>query len=234
VHIGNGVNMKKDNQDALILFFIKYPEPGEVKTRLAETIGSEKAVQLYQSFILDFLAKLESTRLPFAICFYPEQKKQLLMEWLGEGYEYISQKGIDLGERMAAAFLDAFAGGQRRVILMGADFPDLPHPFLEEALDALSTHDAVIGPAMDGGYYLIGFKRETFFRQAFEGMHWSTKGVFRQTLLILKTYRRRVYVLPAWNDIDTIEDLRQLMERSEDSGFASSRTMSFLSKLKIP
>lgn len=226
--------MKRDNQDALILFFIKYPEPGEVKTRLAETIGSEKAVQLCRNFILDLLAKLESTRLPFAICFYPEQKKASLMEWLGEGYEYIPQKGVDLGERMAAAFLDAFAGGYRRVILMGGDFPDLPRPFFEEALGALNTHDAVIGPAMDGGYYLIGFKEETFFRQAFEGIHWSTEGVFRQTLSILEAHRRRVYVLPAWNDIDTIEDLRQLIERSEDSGFTSSRTMSFLSKLKIP
>ena len=225
--------MKRDNQDALILFFIKYPEPGEVKTRLAETIGSEKAVQLYRNFILDLLAKLESTRLHFAICFYPEQKKALLMEWLGEGYEYIPQKGVDLGERMAAAFLDAFAGGYRRVILMGGDFPDLPRPFFEKALGALNTHDAVIGPAIDGGYYLIGFNQETFFRQAFEGIHWSTEGVFRQTLSILKAYRRRVYVLPAWNDIDTIEDLRHLIERSEDSGFTSSRTMSFLSKLKI-
>jgi rSAM/selenodomain-associated transferase 1 len=226
--------MKKDNQDGLILFFIKYPEPGEVKTRLAETIGSEAAVQLYRNFILDLLAKLESTGLPIAICFYPERKKALLMEWLGEGYDYIPQKGVDLGERMAAAFLDAFARGNSRVILMGGDFPDLPRPFFEEALGALKTHDAVIGPAIDGGYYLIGFKQETFFHQAFEGMHWSTEGVFRQTLSILKAHRRRVYVLPAWNDIDTIEDLRQLIERSEDSVFTSSRTMSLLSKLEIP
>jgi rSAM/selenodomain-associated transferase 1 len=220
--------------DALILFFMKYPEPGEVKTRLAESIGSDKAAQLYRTFILDLLGKLESTRLPFAICFYPERKKKLLMEWLGEGYEYIPQRGGDLGERMAAAFLEAFAGGHRRVILMGGDFPDLPQAFLEESLGALNTHDAVIGPAMDGGYYLIGFRKETFIQQAFEGMDWSREGVFRQTLSILKGHRRRVYVLPVWNDIDTIQDLRQFIERSEESGVATSKTMSFLSKLKIP
>ena len=211
---------------------MKYPEPGEVKTRLAESIGSDKAAKLYRSFILDLLAKLESTRLPFAICFYPQRKKELLMEWLGEGYEYIPQKGADLGERMAGAFLDAFAGGHRRVILIGSDFPDIPESFFKESLDALKTHDSVIGPAMDGGYYLIGFRKETFFHQAFEGMDWGTEGVFRQTLSILKDHGKGVYVLPVWNDIDTIEDLREFIQRSESSGSATSKTMSFLSKLK--
>ena len=213
---------------------MKYPEPGEVKTRLATAIGQDKAAELYRHFVLDLLAKLESTRLSFAICFYPEQKKELLMEWLGEGYEYIPQKGADLGERMAAAFLDAFAGGHRRVILMGSDFPDLPRSFLEDALAALNTHDIVIGPAMDGGYYLIGFRKETFIQEAFEGMDWSTEGIFRQTLSILKAHRRRVYVLPVWNDIDTVEDLRQLIDRAGGSGFDTSKTMSLLSRLKIP
>jgi rSAM/selenodomain-associated transferase 1 len=225
--------MKKDNQDALILFFIKYPEPGEVKTRLAESIGSEEAAQLYRNFILDLLVKLESTELPFKICFYPEQKRELLMGWLGDEYEYSHQSGADLGERMAAAFQDAFSGGHRRVILMGSDFPDLPQSFLEESLSALNTHDAVIGPAMDGGYYLIGFKNERFLPQAFEGIDWGTEHVFRKTLSMLKDHKRRVYVLPVWNDIDTIEDLRQLIERSEGSGFATSKTMLFITEHKI-
>ena len=220
--------------DALIIFFVKYPEPGDVKTRIAIAMGQDKAAELYGYFVLDFLAKLESMRFSFAICFYPEQKKELLMQWLGQGYEYIPQKGADLGERMATAFLDAFAGGHRRVILMGSDFPDLPRSFIEESLDALNTHDVVIGPATDGGYYLIGLRKETFIQEAFEGMDWSTEEVFRQTLSILKAHRRRVYVLPVWNDIDTIEDLRQLMERSEASGFDTSKTMSFLSKLELP
>ena len=218
--------------DAHILFFVKYPEPGEVKTRLAARIGTEKAAELYKNFVLDLLAKLESTQLPFTICLYPRQKKELLMDWLGGGYEYSHQKGVDLGERMVTAFLEAFAGGHSRVILIGSDFPDLPQSFLEESLSTLNTHDAVIGPAMDGGYYLIGFRDRTFCPQAFEGMQWGMGGVFRQTLSILKDHRKRVFLLPVWNDIDTMEDLRQLVERSEDSGFATSRTMSFLSKLK--
>jgi hypothetical protein len=133
---------------------------------------------------------------------------------------------------MATAFLDAFAGGHSRVVLMGSDFPDLPQSFLEQSLGALNTHDAVIGPAMDGGYYLIGFRKEAFFHQAFEGMDWGKEGVFRQTLSILKDHRKRVYVLPVWNDIDTIEELREFIQRSESSGFPPSKTVSFLSKLK--
>ena len=201
VHIGNGVNMKKDNQDALILFFVKYPEPGAVKTRLAASIGPEEAAQLYRNFILDLLTKLEFTELPFKICFYPEQKREILMGWLGHEYEYNPQTGADLGERMVAALQDAFSGGQRRVILMGSDSPDLPQSFLEESLSVLNTHDAVIGPAMDGGYYLIGFRNETFLPEAFEGIDWDTESVFRKTLSLLKDHKRRVYILPVWNDM---------------------------------
>ena len=218
--------------DALTLFFVKYPEPGKVKTRLAASIGLDMAAELYGNFVLDLLAKLESTRLPFKICFYPEQKRELLTGWLGDGHDYMAQKGADLGERILAAFLQVFEGGYRRVVLVGSDFPDLPQAFFEESLSALNTHDAVIGPAMDGGYYMIGFRKETFFHQAFEGMPWGTEGVFRQTLSILKAHRKRVYVLPVWNDIDTLEDLRQLTERAKDSGLAHSETISFLSKHK--
>lgn len=219
--------------NAHILFFVKYPEPGEVKTRLAARIGADKAAELYGNFVLDILAKLESTQLPFTICLYPEQKKELLKGWLGEGYAYILQKGADVGERMASAFLEAFAGGHSRVILIGSDFPDLPQSFLEESLGALSTHDAVIGPATDGGYYLIGFRDRTFSPQAFEGMQWGTEVVFKKTLSIMRDRKQQVYILPAWSDVDTLEDLKELVRRSQGTGFSNSRTMTFLSQLKI-
>ena len=225
--------MIQDKKDVLILFFIKYPEPGSVKTRLAESIGSEEAAQIYRNFILDHLTKLKMAQLPVRICFYPEEKLEILKGWLGHGYEYNPQTGADLGERMVAAFQEAFSDGQRRAILMGSDSPDLPQSFLEESLTVLNTHDAVIGPAMDGGYYLIGFRNETFLPEAFEGIDWDTESVFRKTLSLLKEHKRRVYVLPVWNDIDTMEDLRQLIKRSEDTGFSTSKTMSFIMEHKI-
>ncbi len=221
-----------ENPDALILFFVKYPEPGGVKTRLAEVIGSEEAAELYRNFVLDLLAKLRSLKLPFRICFYPQQRRGSLTEWLGNEYEYSHQRGGDLGERMAAAFQDAFSEGHRRVVLMGSDFPDLPQSIIEASLSALNTHDSVIGPAVDGGYYLIGFRNETFCREVFEGMDWGTESVSRRTLSILKDHQRGVYVLPGWNDTDTMEDLEQLIKRSEDTGFSASNTMEFLSKLE--
>lgn len=225
--------MENDSHDALILFFIKWPEAGGVKTRLAESIGAGEAAELYRNFILDLLIKLKSTGVPFNICFYPEQKRELVVNWLGVQHEYSAQRGTDLGERMKAAFVDAFAGGHRRAILIGSDFPDLPRSFFRESLEALKTHDSVVGPAVDGGYYLIGFRNETFFPNVFEGMDWGTEAVFRKTLSMLKDHEERVYILPVWNDVDTVEDLRQLIRRSEGTDFSNSRTMTFLSKHKI-
>ena len=221
--------MKDLYRNTEILFFIKYPEPGRVKTRLAASIGMEEAAGLYGNFILDTLEKIGSLGVPIKICFHPEGKKELLMDWLGEEHHYCPQRGNDLGERMRAAFLDAFSGGCRRVILIGSDFPDLPISVLKESLDVLNTHDVVVGPSVDGGYYLIGFRDEAFSPIIFDGMDWGTELVFRNTLSVLKAHKLRVYILPAWNDVDTIEDLKQLMSRAECTDFSGSRTMSYLS-----
>ena len=134
---------------------------------------------------------------------------------------------------MKVALNRAFDEGYRQVILIGSDFPDLPSSFLREAVDALDTHDAVMGPAKDGGYYLIGFRDESFLPRIFEDMAWGTKVVLDQTLSELKDNNRRVYILPVWNDIDTVEDLRELIKRAKSTDFLNSGTMSCLSNLKI-
>jgi rSAM/selenodomain-associated transferase 1 len=223
--------MNSDN--ALILFFIKYPEPGRVKTRLAASLSVEAAAELYRNFVLDTLIKLEASGLSFKICFYPEEKRKPLVAWLGAKHQYIPQMGKDLGERMKVALSRAFAEGHKQVILIGSDFPDLPSSFLREAVDALATHDAVMGPAKDGGYYLIGFRDESFLPRIFEDMAWGTKVVFDQTLSTLIDHQRRVHVLPTWGDIDTIEDLKALIKRAKATDFLTSKTMSYLSNLKI-
>jgi rSAM/selenodomain-associated transferase 1 len=219
-------------QDAMILLFIKYPEPGRVKTRLASAIGKENATEFYRNSILDTLLKLESTGCPLRICFLPENKEEALISWLGDGYQYSPQKGEDLGERMKVAFMDAFSEGYDRVILPGSDLPDIPSSFFKESLDALNTHDVVIGPAWDGGYYLVGFKRHSFCPDIFEGMEWSTDGVFQETLARLNKQRKKTYILPVWHDVDTYEDLVRLMRGLESADSTNSKTMTFLSKLK--
>jgi rSAM/selenodomain-associated transferase 1 len=220
-------------ESGLILFFVRYPEPGEVKTRLAASIGALRASELYSNFILDILSKLKSSPSGLKIYFYPEKKRESLINWLGAGFQYAPQRGHDLGERMRNGFMDSFKEGGKRTILIGSDFPDLPLSFLEESLDALNDTDAVIGPAVDGGYYLIGFKNDTFFPKVFEGIEWGTSTVFKETLSRLRDYQCGVHILPPWDDVDTFEDLGKLVRRAKETRFLDSHTMSYLSSHKI-
>lgn len=217
----------------LILFFVKYPEPGYIKTRLASCIGADAAAELYRAFILDILSTLKIAGFPFRICFYPEEKRALLLDWLGEEHHYVPQRGESLGERMKCGFIDAFADGNERVIIVGSDSPDLPPSILREAFDGLSIHDVVIGPSRDGGYYLIGFKKDTFLPSIFDNIPWSTPSVFSATIAILHNSALDVYMLPEWNDIDTVDDIKQLVLRSSQGPFARSKTMGLLAKMSL-
>jgi len=193
-----------------LLFFIKSPEKGRVKTRLASAVGDEMAVRLYRRFLLETLFTLNRGTFLFYLCFYPENSLSDLKGWLGDDYLYMPQKGEDLGERMKNGFIDAFAMNFKRVVLIGSDIPDLPLEFIEEAFTSLQEKDVVIGPSLDGGYYLIGFKDKNFSLRVFEGIPWSTKRVFEETMKILKQEGFTVHTLQHWRDIDTIDDLKNL------------------------
>jgi len=193
-----------------LLFFIKSPEKGRVKTRLASAVGDEMAVRLYRRFLLETLFTLNRGTFLFYLCFYPENSLSDLKGWLGDDYLYMPQKGEDLGERMKNGFIDAFAMNFKRVVLIGSDIPDLPLEFIEEAFTSLQEKDIVIGPSLDGGYYLIGFKDKNFSLRVFEGIPWSTKRVFEETMKILKQEGFTVHTLQHWRDIDTIDDLKNL------------------------
>ena len=156
------------------------------------------------------LSTLKEGTFPLYICFSPKNAQHPIKNWLGREYRYIPQNGKDLGERMRNGFIDGFAMGYKRVVLIGSDIPDLPMKYIEEAFKSLKEMDVVIGPAYDGGYYLIGFKDKTFFPQVFEGIAWGTKNAFDETMKKLKRFRRVVYTLPYQRDIDTVEDLRIL------------------------
>jgi rSAM/selenodomain-associated transferase 1 len=216
----------------LIILFVKVPARGQVKTRLAAALGEDAALELYQRFVQDILETLEQTGIPVMICYYPPDSRNAVAAWLGPGQQYLPQEGRDVGERMENAFRQAFTRGFSRVVLIGSDIPDLPAPLINEALAALRMHDAVIGPARDGGYYLIGFRNDTFFPAVFSGIAWSTGAVFRSTMQAFGKAGSRVHELPFWQDVDTIEDLKDLVDRSKRSAFSSSRTMSFLAGFK--
>ncbi len=196
--------------DRCLLFFVKNPERGKVKTRLASAIGDQMAVELYKRFVLEMLATLNKGTFLFYICFHSGDYLNDLKNWLGGHYLYMRQTGENLGERMKNAFVEAFSVNFKRVVLIGSDIPSLPLEFIEEAFESLEEKNAVIGPSFDGGYYLIGFRNKTFPPRAFEKIPWSTSRVFEETMKILEHEGLTVHTLPPRRDIDTIEDLKSL------------------------
>ena len=203
--------------DRCLLFFIKNPEKGRVKTRLASAIGDEMAVRLYKRFLLEMLSTLNKGTFLFYLCVYPVDALEGLRTWLGEDYLYMPQQGENLGERMKNAFMEALAMNFKRVVLIGSDIPSLPLEFIEEAFISLEKKDVVIGPSVDGGYYLIGFQDKKFSPRAFKGILWSTERVFEETMKVLEHENLTVHTLKTLRDIDTIQDLRNHRRRPPHS-----------------
>jgi uncharacterized protein len=211
-----------------VLFFIKAPEKGRVKTRLATAVGEDRAVGLYQCFVEDILAMLGTLAVEVQCCYQPAHAEAALREWLGPQCSYVPQQGEDLGRRMENAFRRIFEAGISRAVVIGSDSPDLAANTIEEAFARLQTHDAVIGPSSDGGYYLLGFNAERFVPEAFTGIAWSTDHVFGQTLDVLNQYGHDVFVLPQWHDVDTRSDLEEFVSRNHDTEFEKSNTFNLL------
>lgn len=232
-----------DNQnDSCILLFVKRPVAGTVKTRLAESIGAENATGLYRRFVLDLLTLLEGHAAPFRICYAPPDAdvgdegdvEDEFIDWLGGEYSYVPQMGSDLGERMKNALLQAFGDGYERALVIGSDSPDLPEASIIRAITALkSGPGAVIGPANDGGYYLIGFSKERFLPEAFDEITWSTDSVFDRTMHTFTKHEQNVHILPQWHDVDTLGDLKSLIGRSANSDFSKSQTISYINNTDL-
>lgn len=222
--------MDVDTNNQCILFFAKSPIKGQVKTRLSAEIGDDQAVELYKCFVEDLIALLEGLKLHFKCCFRPPDAKQVFIKWLGQKHCYIPQTGDNLGERLENAFRMTFEENFTKALVIGSDSPDLPADFLREALQALDTYDAVVGPCLDGGYYLIGFTKQSFVPQVFEGVSWSTPLVCGQTLNTLRKHKLKVYLLPRWYDVDVLSDLNKLVLRNKDTAFLKSKTLTFIHK----
>ncbi len=195
----------------VVLVFFRNPEKGAVKTRLAATVGDEEALRIYL-----FLA--EKTRL--AVRDTPEVRRWTLYssfvpehdEWDPLFFEKKTQTPGDLGERLKNAFRAAFEDGARQVVVVGTDCPDLSPELLDEAFGALDSGDpVVIGPAFDGGYYLLG--TNDFFPELFDGIAWSTDRVLQQTLQRAAALGKSCRLLPTLRDVDTEEDWKDFRAR---------------------
>lgn len=219
-------------KDLGVVLFVKYPEIGNVKSRLTSQIDDGLTVELYKSFILDHISTLRKIKTSLIICVQPGDKLEEFDKWLGADYSYIPQRGSDLGEKLKNAFRDTFSQGFKEAIVMASDSPDLPESVLLEAHRELKIHDVVIGPTIDGGYYLIGFKNTSFLPETFEDIRWSTSVVFKQTIEKFNKKGYNFHILPLWRDVDTFDDLKDLVKRGMNTDFRYSNTMNLILKQK--
>lgn len=221
--------------EGCILLFVKSPEHGPVKSRLAQVVGVKIACELYRNFVSDILETLADVtageRYDLRVCFYPAGAGEGIRTWLGARFTCMPQEGRDLGERMNHAFQSGFAAGYRRMLILGSDTPDLTPDIIREGFQHLDRHAAVIGPAHDGGYYLLGFRSKTFIPAIFEGIPWSTERVFEETMAAFRRAGAEVAVLPPWRDVDTLADLQALQKRCENKLFQHSHTMRYLASV---
>lgn len=189
--------------DEHLLIFARYPELGKVKTRLAAGVGPEKALAVYQQLLSHteaVVAPLAVERTLWLAAAPPAGAAPL---WAGTT-QRLQPALPDLGQRMEQAFDAAFAVGARRVVIIGTDCPGLSTALLHRAFHALHSTDVVLGPATDGGYYLLGLRRPQ--PALFQGISWSTATVRRDTLATAQRQGLRVRELPMLGDVDTAED----------------------------
>jgi rSAM/selenodomain-associated transferase 1 len=204
-----------------IILFLKSFQAGRVKTRLAARLGDRGALAIYTVMVTDLLAKLETLRnilVPYIDTLPdPVEPPPSVSSLLSRGLLKV-QRGEDLGQRMSYAFQEVFADGAERAVLIGSDIPRIDGELLEAYLAALRTFPMVIGPAADGGYYLIGFQRERFETSLFRGIEWSTERVFDQTLDKARSCGLTCHVGTELQDVDTFEDLESLISSDLSGG----------------
>ena len=179
-----------------IAIFARWPEPGKAKTRLIPTLGAEGAAQLYRTLLELTVREARASGLPFHLR-VTGGKPEGFRDWLGDDLDVRDQGGGDLGEKLTRVPTPG--------MMIGSDCPGLTAALLREAGDALSSHEAVIGPADDGGYWLLGLREPC--PDLFTDIAWSTDAVFPETMRRLEAKGIAPHLLPELTDIDTGEDL---------------------------
>ncbi|WP_298517077.1 TIGR04282 family arsenosugar biosynthesis glycosyltransferase [uncultured Kordia sp.] len=185
----------------LLMTFTRNPELGKVKTRLAKGIGEKAALEVYIKLLEHTKSVLQKINTDKCVWYSVSVRQNDI--WPDDSYQKKAQIGNDLGERMLHAFKDAFQQHYEKVIIIGSDLYDLQPKHIEEAIEALNSNDIVLGPAQDGGYYLLGMK--TLHEKAFAPKKWGTETVLADTMSDLDN--QSIHLLETLNDIDHAEDL---------------------------
>ena len=194
-----------------LILFTRYPEAGRVKTRLIPALGAEGAAMLHRRLVSHALSAAEAWRSSVSgelEIRFDGGDEEAMRQWLGEGMVYRQQGGGDLGERLARAFEESCREGGKATVVIGSDCPALGPAQLGKAFRALSEKRVVLGPATDGGYYLIGLTRQV--PELFHGIEWGTGSVLAKSLGILAGLKIEPFLLEPLDDIDRPEDLKVL------------------------
>jgi hypothetical protein len=192
-----------------LIIFAKNNVSGKVKTRLAATIGNNAALTVYKQLV-EHTVSITSYLPVDKIVFYSNRLEQEDV-WDTNHYYKQLQHGNDLGERMSHAFATSFQKGYDKVVIIGTDCPELNAEIIMNAFAYLNKHDVVIGPAEDGGYYLLGMKQ--LISELFENIRWSTNAVLDETTKKCADLKLNYYLLPMLKDIDEEKDLVHLKKQ---------------------
>ncbi|MBK9308652.1 MAG: TIGR04282 family arsenosugar biosynthesis glycosyltransferase [Nitrospira sp.] len=226
-----------------LVIFAKAPVPGQVKTRLCPPLTPDEAATLHGSFVLDTLertkaavGKLKLDMDRYLACAPSTTHVFFKIMEERQGVKLIDQVGADLGARMHEAVKIMFGRGYRQTIITGTDVPTLPLNLFEQALTSLKDHDVVLGPALDGGYYLMGINQAV--PELFSDIPWSTDQVLRLTQEKAARLGLKTALLQPWRDVDTLDDLEALIEacttdskKSKNERVVSTRTAGVLQAL---
>lgn len=198
-----------------IFYFVKYPTAGKVKTRLARSIGNEKAAEIYRQLAQENFFVIRQCRETDVIVYFdPPEDQHKVQQWLAGADQYIPQVGIGLGDRLKYAFQFGFENGYKRVCAYGSDTLQLTPTIVEQSFVALSEADVVIGPAKDGGYYLIG--TSSYQPAMFENVPWSTADVLSETYKKIHECKLKYHTLVPLEDLDEVKS-------GGDNGFINSQ-----------
>ena len=204
-----------------LIIFTRYPEPGTTKTRMIPKLGAEGAAELQRQMtehIVSRVTEFTGSHATSVEVRFDGGNRHLMAAWLGIRFDYTPQGNGDIGIRMSRAFEDGFRSGYESVVIIGSDIPDVTNDIVNTAFDELRRHNLVLGPAADGGYYLIAMEKTVFIQAAsrlFDDIRWGTDGVLSQTLAAADKLSLSYFLLDTLEDVDRPEDLTVWQQASK-------------------
>jgi len=199
--------MTQKTKKNILIIFLKYPEAGKVKTRLAKDVGDDEAARIYSHMALNIIEGAIDPQSYNTIIFYdPPEKEKEIKNWIGKKeVQYLPQIGNTLGDRISNAFKEVYSNGADKTVIIGTDCLEVTSEIINKAISLLGETQVVLGPAEDGGYYLLALNQDR--PQIFQDINWSTEHVLNQTVSKIVENKLNYQKLKTLKDIDTVDDI---------------------------